>query len=679
MRGILLSVGFTAMLALGLVLLTGYYAFSPTPSPRVVALAMEEAEAPPHVSMSLAVSKPLVKVGEVYEVRVSVSNHSYSPIIGVLEVSAEDTVEQMWKVTLGGGESREYSYTTVKTSPGEYAYRAVLKPVPKVAIAEASTSIRVCRPSDLSVSVSSPLLAASGREFTISVVARNSGPVGVSGVLKLVCDSAVFRTFDIVLPPGGEERFEVPVTKPAGVFTFEAELEVDGVEVSSNEVSVSVTEPGEKVSLGLSASVSEAGTGEEYTVTVAAGNPSEYRVEGTLEVLEGGAVVKTFAVVLQPGENKEYSCSFAKSEAGVYSYSARVSVDGVTKTTDSVFVSVVGLRAEDISLALSAPESVRVGSTFALTITVKNSGSVEAAGTLSVEGEGVVISTLSVSLNPGEERVFSISRSEGVGIHSYAVSTEFDGVLVTSGPVSVRVYELGEDVSVTLGASDSEVLVGEQVQVQCVVANGHEEPVEGILSLYRDGNIVETYSVSLGPGEKKTYVYSFTPAVGGTSMFVAEVSAGAHTHRDELEVRAVSLAGTLEINLAVPDSVRPNEPYEVSVSVVNGRNAPISGELEILAGPKVENRAPVSLRAGENVLVKYETFKESEGTYAYVAKLKTPEAEFSSQILVLEVANHPLYKLSSVAGSVGNVPVLPAFLSTAGVAGVLITRKGFIA
>lgn len=425
----------------------------------------------------------------------------------------------------------------------------------------------------------------------------------------------------------------------------------------------------------------EVKVGEPYDVSVFVRNKYFHDLYVFVEVYSVGPTGKVTEMMdlikLREGEQRKISFVSYKGQPGTYAYKAIVRTTSLIPLDSSKEEILKVYKIKNVLLDFkSNTNTIKVGKEFLLTAKVTNLEEVPISGTLSIIKDGSVIQTYTLSVDPGKTVTADYRTSVGtVGEHTFVGEYKVDDLALRSS-VSIYAYDLGALTSTTITASKTEARVGEVVDIVATAVNNHEESVSGTLYIYRDGTIISSNPITIDAKSEVSVAVSETSSVKTTRTYKSVLVVGNYQRESsEIKVKFYEVVGEVKINLTAKEKVRPNETYTVTVNVVNGRNVPLSGTLEVLSNEYPEYSTKIYLNPGESKTISYTTFKDREGTYVYLSRILTSGAHFVSNAYPVKVEKHPLRKFIESAGFAFGLPLVPLMFVGVGSA---ITAGGLV-
>ncbi|MGI5864528.1 MAG: hypothetical protein ACOX6T_21110 [Myxococcales bacterium] len=369
-------------------------------------------------------------VGQQLAVELRVSNEGQTAALGVVPaatLAGDGEVELLAAPDpsdIGAGETVPFVWTYRATGAGAVAVSATAEGTDKntgepVALAQAlETTLRIERPATLLASATaSPAVVGVGERVTVRLVVENTGEAAAAVVVPSMVTAGTGSATLLEEPTGlpadlaGGAQVELVweyAAAASGTLTFEAGArarDVNSAEViSATAEPQTVTVSGRPVLVGSLHAPQVVNAGQEIVLELEVTNSGE---AAAVDLTPSATVTGTAGATLVEGPvppsatiagagAQTFSWRFVAAGEGV----ATFTVDGVgSDEVDGATVSLLPISAEveivlpaALEAELTAPESVTAGSTFTVTLVVRNTGGARALdvtpGTLVIGGTG---------------------------------------------------------------------------------------------------------------------------------------------------------------------------------------------------------------------------------------------------------------------------------------------------
>ena len=270
------------------------------------------------------------------------------------------------------------------------------------------------------------------------------------------------------------------------------------------------------------------------------------------------------------------------------------------------------------------------GNTLAVSATIANTADESDTQPIDLIVGDSTVATTSVSLGPGESETLRIEWETEVGDaggYTAIVSSEDN-----TDTAEVIVLEQGE-FAVDVDATNSPVVQGEPIDVTATVENTGDETGTQRVELSLDGQVFDSTTVTLEPGDSETVTFTWETANRPTGTYTAGVTTedGAS---DATEVTVLDPA-TFVVNVTRTNSpVVEGDSLDVTATVENGGEARATQTIDLLVGGTAVDSTTVTLEPGESgtVTLSWATIEGDAGEYT--AAVAGEDSEDTDRIAV---------------------------------------------
>lgn len=421
------------------------------------------------------ISPTTVKTDEPITVSATLTNTGDSPDSFVLTAHDEDG--EVWNskyLTLDAGEIRDVSFTTSQS----YSTQAELS-----VSGSAPTTVTIESPIEVTETSVSPTTVSPGESVELTATVENTGSTSADRYLTF--SFAGWHETDKVTLDAGETTTITKVTSTTRLGEHTPYVETTALQSVTVESDLTVTD------VSLSASTIDIGDSVDVTTTLS--NPTDQRVQESVEVAVHG-VRKTVPVDIAPGETATKTLTLTPTEPGTQS----VRVNDEWTDTDLTVDGVLEIVDESVSVT---PRPAETGRPVTIEFTYRNpsDSGYTADRRVSISLAGGYTSE-PVTLAPGETQDFSVTVTPErvdddapVRVDATTIAT-----VATESPIVV------DDVQY-----DHEVAVGETATVTATVTNTDEEDARTrTLSVFAstndDNSVSARRTVEVDPGATTT-------------------------------------------------------------------------------------------------------------------------------------------------------------------------------
>jgi hypothetical protein len=419
-----------------------------------------------------------------------------------------------------------------------------------------------------------------------------------------------------------------------------------------------------------------ANEGTTDAVDVTPGTPTLASADGAAATPVDGPLPPSVAS-LRPGQSATFVWTWRATAPGALSFDVRAAgVDVFSRQTVTVVppapARATVQRLPVLSAALGAPSTAALGSDFAVTMTVTNSG----------EAAAVAVTPAPLALEPGSSPVvprygptpasadvpgaggtatfvwtYNAGATAGqVRFRGEAAGRDANsGAAVTTGSVTSAAVTVGHAALVAdLAAAPGIVGIGQGITLTLRLVNPGSVAVTGITPSVPTvgGTGAATASAagpapasipSLGPNEAATFAWTYTATAAGQIDFAASASgtdsaSGASVSATANLVRAVTVQGAAALAVsgftALPSPAVANQAVAVSLTLVNGGDSPASvSAVTPTAAPSGTARCtapapapPATIVAGGSLRLSWTCTATAAGSYTLGATVRATDA-----------------------------------------------------
>jgi len=536
-----------------------------------------------------------------------------------------DGYSESKNLTLASGVTQTVLFENVATGaldPGEYTHAIASKND------SASGNLTVLRPANLTVDIVSSEDPVAGENLTVTATVENLGDVVTTQTVTLDAGTLGEDATNVTLGGGNttEKTLSVPTSEgDAGSYTATVSSGNDTVNAT-----VTVLAPPEfAVDIVSTATPVE---GENLTVTAAIENLGDVATTQTITLDAGTLGEDATNVTLGGGNTTEKTLSVPTSEGDAGSYTATVSSGN---DTASVNVTVDAPAFFEMAIT-DIDEEVTAGDPVTLTYEVENVGDVTATQDITFTVEGTTEGTdPDLTLDAGENSsstfTYSTAETDDSGLNLTVESND------DSASATVTVSEPAL-LTVTLGAVDEAVAVGDPVTVNYTVENTGDVATTQNVTFAVDGTVEDVMTdLPVGGGETVDGAFSYETVADDTPV----VTVGVATADDAASANVTVLAPAL---FAV-EAVETNGPLiagaelVVTLSVANTGGITANRTVQVDAGPVGSAERVVALGGNESTteIFTFDSTTEQTGVYNMTADVADDQV-----LRVVELSPTPL-------------------------------------
>ena len=285
-------------------------------------------------------------------------------------------------------------------------------------------------------------------------------------------------------------------------------------------------------------------------------------------------------------------------------------------------------------------EEIVAGEIATVTATVENNGNQTGTSTATLESDGGDISTTDVEVGPGKTaNVEFVEPFDVAGTYQLSVNDVTAGTLEVTEPPEAEF-----DVTrVTL--SETEITVGDVVDVTAEIANTGEADGMYTADLTVDGTVEESTQVDVDAGE--TGEVTFTESFDAAGDYAISVGDGP-TESPTVEPEPADVSVT-DAELS-PARIETGESTTVTATVVNDGGSAGEGTVELLVDGELRDSETLTVDGGKQTTVEFEPTVSETGTYPIAVNDESAGTLTVSEPAAFEVSNARLDTETVLAG-----------------------------
>jgi uncharacterized membrane protein len=407
-------------------------------------IEVEEQEAANFKVSSLSTNSPIT-AGETLTVDAQIENTGDVSGSQTVELNVDGLGSDSTSVDLSGGESKTKTLT-VETSSGDAgSYTADVSTDDDSASTDVTVEEQPDPPNLVvnSLSTNSPITA--GETLSVEATIENTGDESGSQTVNLDLSGLGSDSTSVDLSGGELKTKTLTVETSSGdAGSYTAEVSTDD-DTASTDVTVeeqSDPNPPNFVvnSLSTNSPVTE---GETLSVDATIENTGDESGSQTVSLDLGGLGSDSTSVSLSGGESTTATLSVGTSSGDAGSYTAEVSTDDDSASTDVTVQEQSGPANFTVNVnSTNAP--ITAGETLSVDATIKNTGDEDSSQTVVLNVDGLGSDSVSVSLSSGESTIETLSvgtESGDAGEYTAVVETSDDS---DSTPITVEEADGGE-------------------------------------------------------------------------------------------------------------------------------------------------------------------------------------------------------------------------------------------
>ncbi|GAB3023603.1 CARDB domain-containing protein [Natronobiforma cellulositropha] len=565
---------------------------------------------------------PSVVQNETLSVNATVENVGDETATQTISYQFNETTVDTTTLTLDGNESQVVSFShTADAETGTYTHGISSQN------SSASAPVQVLEPAHFAVDIdetTSPVVE--NDTLVVDATVTNTGEVEDTQTISLETDGQLRDSESLTLEDGETETVTLEWEtgeSDAGNYTALVSSDDD-----SDSAPVQVLEPA-NFDISIAETTSPVVANETLLVNATVTNTGEVEDTQTISLETDGQPRDSDSLTLAGGASETVTLAWATEEGEAGNYTATVSSDD---ETDSTEVRVLEPANFDVSI-LETTSPVVANETLLVNATVTNTGEVEDTQTISLETDGQLRDSDSLTLGEGETETVTLewaTEAGDAGNYTALVSSADDEDMA-----EVQVLEPA-NFDISIAETTSPVVANETLLVNATVTNtGEVEDTQTVL-LETDGQPRDSDSLTLAGGASETVTLAWATGEGDAGNYTAVVSSD-----DETDSAAVQVLEPAQFAVSIDETSSPvvaNDTLIVNATISNTGEVEDTQTVDLDIGGTDRDSESLTLAGGENetITLEWETGEGDAGNHT--ALVSSDDDTDSADIRVLEPA-----------------------------------------